>query len=175
MEVGVMRSVRAKTPTQERERRVTSGWVMLPITIAPYVAGGVFTVLSFIGGTTTSSNAAQPDWWLLAAGVLAILAAALLSPGFFALQPNEARVLVLFGDYRGTATSRVSPSPRSSSAWTHRLAAPEVLPFGLVLAFGFAVCALAALAGGPPVAAGADGASSATFRRPSLIASMKRA
>ena len=98
-----MKSAQAKIPTQERERRVISGWVMLPITIALYVAGGVFTVLSFISGTTTSSNAAQPDWWLLAAGVLAILAAALLSPGFFALQPNEARVLVLFGDYRGTA------------------------------------------------------------------------
>ena len=29
----------AQTPTQERERRVLSGWVMLPLTIALYVAG----------------------------------------------------------------------------------------------------------------------------------------
>ena len=29
--------------------------------------------------------------------------AILLSPGFFTLQPNEARVLILFGDYKGTA------------------------------------------------------------------------
>lgn len=34
---------------------------------------------------------------------MAVLAAILLSPGFFTLQPNEARVLILFGDYRGTA------------------------------------------------------------------------
>ena len=33
---------------------------------------------------------------------MVILVAVLLSPGFFALQPNEARVLILFGDYRGT-------------------------------------------------------------------------
>jgi regulator of protease activity HflC (stomatin/prohibitin superfamily) len=42
-------------------------------------------------------------WALLVAGIAAILVAILLSPGFFALQPNEARVLILFGDYRGTA------------------------------------------------------------------------
>ena len=98
-----MKSAQAKIPTQERERRVLSGWVMLPIAILLYVAGPTLIVLAFLNGTTTSSNAAQPNWWLFAAGVVAILAAALLSPGFFALQPNEARVLILFGDYRGTA------------------------------------------------------------------------
>jgi len=98
-----MRSAEAKTPTQERERRVMSGWVMLPITILLYVAGPVLIALAFIDGTTTSSGGAQPNWWLFAGGIVAILLAALLSPGFFALQPNEARVLILFGDYRGTA------------------------------------------------------------------------
>ena len=33
---------------------------------------------------------------MLAAGIV-------LMPGFFTLQPNEARVLILFGDYKGTA------------------------------------------------------------------------
>lgn len=80
-----------------------SGWVMLPITILLYVAGPVLFALAFIDGTTTSSGGAQPNWWLFAGGIVAILLAALLSPGFFALQPNEARVLILFGDYRGTA------------------------------------------------------------------------
>ena len=98
-----MKSAQAKIPTEEHERRVLSGWLMLPITIALYIAGPTLIVLAFLNGTTTSSNAAQPNWWLFAAGVVAILAAALLSPGFFALQPNEARVLILFGDYRGTA------------------------------------------------------------------------
>lgn len=98
-----MKSAQAKISTRERERHVMSGWVMLPVTIALYIAGPVLVVLAFINGMTTSGNAAQPNWWLFAAGIVAILAAALLSPGFFALQPNEARVLILFGDYRGTA------------------------------------------------------------------------
>jgi regulator of protease activity HflC (stomatin/prohibitin superfamily) len=97
-----MKSAQAKIATQERERRVMSGWLMLPIALLLYVAAPTLIVLSFIGGTTTSSNAAQPDWWLFAAGIAALLVAILLSPGFFALQPNEARVLILFGDYRGT-------------------------------------------------------------------------
>ena len=80
-----------------------SGWVMLPITVLLYIAGPALIALAFINGTTTSSNAAQPVWSLLVAGIVAILVAILLSPGFFTLQPNEARVLILFGDYRGTA------------------------------------------------------------------------
>jgi regulator of protease activity HflC (stomatin/prohibitin superfamily) len=91
-----------KTPTQERTAKVTSGWVMLPITLALYVATPVLVALAFINGTTTSSNAAQPEWILFVAGIVTLLLAILLSPGFFTLQPNEARLLILFGDYRGT-------------------------------------------------------------------------
>ena len=98
-----MSSAEAKTPTQERERRVMSGWVMLPITLLLYVAGPVLIALAFINGTTTASNGTQPVWALFVSGIVAILVAVLLSPGFFRLQPNEARVLILFGDYWGTA------------------------------------------------------------------------
>ena len=35
-------------------------------------------------------------------GIVALGVAVLLSPGFFTLQPNEARVLVLFGSYKGS-------------------------------------------------------------------------
>ncbi len=58
--------------------------------------------LAVINGTTTSSNAAQPQRSTFIAGIVALLVAILLSPGFFTLQPNEARVLVLFGDYKGS-------------------------------------------------------------------------
>ena len=34
----------------------------------------------------------------------------LLMSGFFTLQPNEARVLILFGDYKGTVTLTASVS-----------------------------------------------------------------
>jgi regulator of protease activity HflC (stomatin/prohibitin superfamily) len=98
-----MKSAQAKIPTQERERRVLSGWVMLPITIALYVAAPVLIALALINSTTSADGGVQPVWALLIGGIVALAAAILLSPGFFTLQPNEARVLVLFGDYRGTA------------------------------------------------------------------------
>ena len=98
-----MKSAQAKIPTEERERHVTSGWLMLPIAIALYAAGPVLIYFAVVNGTTNAAGKTQPDWWLFAGGIVAILIAALLSPGFFALQPNEARVLILFGDYRGTA------------------------------------------------------------------------
>ena len=41
-------------------------------------------------------------WSLFVGGCVALAVAILLSPGFFAIQPNEARVLILFGAYHGT-------------------------------------------------------------------------
>ncbi len=37
--------------------------------------------------------------------VLLVIAAVILPPGYFTLQPNEAKVLVLFGKYKGTVSS----------------------------------------------------------------------
>lgn len=44
----------------------------------------------------------HPYWRLFAIGGFGIVLTIFLLPGFFTLQPNEARVLVLFGGYRGT-------------------------------------------------------------------------
>jgi regulator of protease activity HflC (stomatin/prohibitin superfamily) len=92
----------AKVPTGERERRVMSGWGMLVATIALYAATPVLFYFAFTQGTTTSSGGSEPSWWLFAGGCVALIAAIILSPGFFTLQPNEARVLILFGSYKGT-------------------------------------------------------------------------
>ncbi len=97
-----MKSAQAKTSTQERETRVMSGWPMLVVTIALYVAGPVLFWQAFVNGTTSAGGSVSPDWWLFAGGCVALFFAILSSPGFFTLQPNEARVLILFGDYRGT-------------------------------------------------------------------------
>jgi regulator of protease activity HflC (stomatin/prohibitin superfamily) len=91
-----------KTPTQEREARVMSGWPVLVVTIALYVLCPVLIYLAFVNGTTSSSGSAVPQWPLFIAGCVVLFFAILASPGFFTLQPNEARVLILFGDYRGT-------------------------------------------------------------------------
>jgi regulator of protease activity HflC (stomatin/prohibitin superfamily) len=93
----------AKVPTMERERHVLSGWLMLPITIALYVATPVLIWLAFADGTKDAAGSAQPVWSLFILGLATVGAAILLSPGFFTLQPNEARVLILFGSYKGTA------------------------------------------------------------------------
>ena len=91
-----------KIPTREREAPVMSGWPLLVVTIALYVATPVLIYFAFVNGTTSSSGSAAPDWWLFAGGCVVLAAAILLSPGFFTIQPNEARVLILFGAYHGT-------------------------------------------------------------------------
>jgi uncharacterized membrane protein len=68
---------------KEREARVWPGWPVLALTIALYVFGVVMLVL----GAT----------WEVWTGLGALALAVLSSLGFFTLQPNEARVLVLFG------------------------------------------------------------------------------
>jgi regulator of protease activity HflC (stomatin/prohibitin superfamily) len=78
--------------TQEKRFRPMSGW--LPLLVAPFLLlGGAFgAVVAGVSGT----------WWGLVAGVVTALAGALVPFGFLAIAPNQARVLLLFGDYRGS-------------------------------------------------------------------------
>jgi len=89
--------------TAERAARTVNGWAMLLVDIALYAAATALLILAFTEGTASDSGSAVPDWWLLAAGCVVLAAAIVVSPGFFTLQPNEARVLILFGDYKGTS------------------------------------------------------------------------
>ena len=76
--------------TSERQARALSGWIPLPFTIALCVVPVWLMITSSTKG-----------WMLLLE--LALLALAILSSfGYFTLQPNEARLLILFGQYRGT-------------------------------------------------------------------------
>ena len=98
-----------KTPTQERETRVMSGWPMLVVTIALYAACPILIYYAFVNGTTGAGGGTDPVWSLFIGGCVALGAAILLSPGFFTIQPNEARVLILFGAYHGTWDAPVPP------------------------------------------------------------------
>ncbi|MBN2112672.1 MAG: SPFH domain-containing protein [Acidimicrobiia bacterium] len=91
------------TPTQERERPVMSGWPMLAVVLLLYLAFPLLVVLAFTSGSKAGDGSLQPVWALMIGGFVALTTAIVLSPGFFTLQPNEARVLILFGSYRGTA------------------------------------------------------------------------
>ena len=88
--------------SKERSVKVLSGWLLLPVTIALYAGAGVLFWQAAVHGTTTTSGSTQPDVALLIGGIVALFFAILSTPGYFTLQPNEARLLILFGNYRGT-------------------------------------------------------------------------
>src|SRR5271165_1938386 len=84
---------------RELNRTVWRGAVMLPIVILLELG----SIASFIYSIAVSDqNRGHPLWLLFIAGLLGMVLAKVLMAGFFTLQPNEARVLVLFGKYKGT-------------------------------------------------------------------------
>lgn len=80
----------------ERVVHVQSGWTMLPVFVGLLLADIGFLILAFQSGTST---------WRVTFLILLLPICIVLLKGFFTLQPNEARVLVLFGDYKGTVRS----------------------------------------------------------------------
>src|SRR5438132_367313 len=83
----------------ERVVRVQNGWVMLPVLVGLLFADITLLIFAIEDGTRTIG---QPHAALVVAFLLLLLVCAILRKGFFTLQPNEARVLVLFGNYQGT-------------------------------------------------------------------------
>lgn len=79
-----------KVTTRERVVRVHNGWGVLVLV----VAAGVATIGSLV--------AFKPAGGLLLLHVLLLAGFAVMLAGFFSLEPNEARVLLLFGHYHGT-------------------------------------------------------------------------
>ncbi|MDO8307387.1 MAG: SPFH domain-containing protein [Actinomycetota bacterium] len=87
--------------SEERQVGSLSGWVALPIVVVLYVATPLLAWWSFASGGV-SSEGGQPVWALLVLAVVSLLLAIVATVGFYTLQPNEARVLILFGTYKGT-------------------------------------------------------------------------
>jgi regulator of protease activity HflC (stomatin/prohibitin superfamily) len=82
-----------QSPTAERRVDAASGWPMLCLDFALWIVGGVL-----IGFQDRVGSFAP---WLAAA---CFITAFLMLIGFFTLQPNQARVLILFGAYKGTVS-----------------------------------------------------------------------
>jgi len=76
----------------EQAVQVQSGWLMLPLLIVFLLADIALLINSI-------QNAQAP---LILQSVLLLMILIVIMNGFFTLQPNEARVLVLFGNYKGT-------------------------------------------------------------------------
>jgi regulator of protease activity HflC (stomatin/prohibitin superfamily) len=89
-----------ETSTVNCERNVgaISGGLMLAVVIVSIF--GAFALLLY--SVASSRPGGHPDWPLFFIAILWELGALISIRGFFTLQPNEARVLVLFGAYKGT-------------------------------------------------------------------------
>ena len=87
------------TANREREVRVQNGWLMLPLLIG-FLLGDIALFIYYIAAGAHSGG--PPIWTWLVLSLLLLPVSIILLTGFFTLQPNEARVLILFGAYRGT-------------------------------------------------------------------------
>jgi regulator of protease activity HflC (stomatin/prohibitin superfamily) len=92
--------MKSSTTTVNREQftQVQSGWFFLVFVFLLFV-GDIYLLIHAFAGI---ERFGQPLLFPLALGVLGIPAWIICLTGFFTLQPNEARVLLLFGDYKGT-------------------------------------------------------------------------
>ncbi len=84
---------------REQTVRVQNGWIMLVLLIGLLLCDIAVFVYSLGEGTNVQGH---PYFGLLFPSIAGFIVLIICMTGFFTLQPNEARVLVLFGKYRGT-------------------------------------------------------------------------
>jgi regulator of protease activity HflC (stomatin/prohibitin superfamily) len=85
-----MASDRVLRQSAERPAGAYNGFAMLLVALA-----------SIVLGAAGALNAEAHGWGIVLV-ILAALAALLVLPGFYLLQPNQTAAILLFGDYRGT-------------------------------------------------------------------------
>lgn len=82
----------SQVPSQEQPFTTLSGALMLPLVLALFGVG--------VGCLVGAIRQEAPGW--IIPGIALIFLGGVGARGFFAPQPNEGRVMVLFGSYRGT-------------------------------------------------------------------------
>ena len=89
--------------TVERERQALNGWLALALVVLWFIAAiAVFLSIGSIDDPEGSPGAVALR---IVSAVLMIGLGIFCCFGFFTLEPNEARVLILFGAYKGTVRS----------------------------------------------------------------------
>src|SRR5580700_11305824 len=83
-------NTREATVSHERVVAVQNGWIMLVL------------LMGFLLADVATIGFAIPQGVLLVVSCALLAIWVILLRGFFSLQPNEARVLLLFGAYKGT-------------------------------------------------------------------------
>lgn len=79
---------------QEKTYRPLSGWLPLAVSLSLMAAGPWYLI--------RVAQQGLPGWHIFAAVLLLVLGAIMLA-GFMAIAPNDSRVLLLFGEYKGSA------------------------------------------------------------------------
>ena len=106
----------------ERTVHARSGWPMLLLTavatavpVTAIVAGAMMMPPDEMPVTTAAQTLGVV---LLVVGIVGVcVVPLLLLMGFFTIQPNQARVLILFGDYKGTVLSLIHISVPHEYPW----------------------------------------------------------
>jgi regulator of protease activity HflC (stomatin/prohibitin superfamily) len=91
--------------SQERVIKAKSGWVMLLVDVLLFAAsilGMVWSVAQLVAADDAGVPAPPLAGPLLVASIVLFVLAVVVSVGFIALQPGEAKVCLLFGNYIGT-------------------------------------------------------------------------
>ena len=90
--------------TTEMTTKTKNGWSMFPLLLGLLllsIAGTVWSIVSAAQAGHAGPGVAGVVW--IIAMVLVTVAFVVMMCGFFTLQPNEAAVLILFGEYKGTS------------------------------------------------------------------------
>lgn len=87
-------------PTAEKPAQSKPGWGMLALGLLVVAGSIALFVGSIVAGETAGYSVIQGV--LIPVAVLLFVAGLVLLLGLFIVQPNMARVMVFFGDYRGT-------------------------------------------------------------------------
>jgi len=82
---------------QEKSYRPFSGWIPLLFSIALLVGGPWYTILALRALAMGTGSG-----WAIATGVLLLLLGFISLFGYMAIAPNDSRVLLLFGEYKGS-------------------------------------------------------------------------
>lgn len=85
--------------SHERPVAVQNGWLMLPVNLLLLAGSVALLIYSISRGVEVQGH---PLWGGFVLSFLLQFVSITMLFGYFSLQPNEARVLVLFGAYKGT-------------------------------------------------------------------------
>lgn len=117
-----------QTSNHDRVVHVGNGWLMLPVNFLLLLGSVALFIYPLVEGRDWG---ARNVGLVIAAAVLVFVWSLIMFSGFFSLQPNEARVLILFGEYKGTVRTSgfhwgnpfYSRGPASELTWAEKVQA----------------------------------------------------